>query len=277
MDYIELNITLNPPKPFTDIIMAALGELGFESFVENKTGLQAYIQADLYSENMEQDSWAWQLPEVEILVDRKFIPRVNWNEEWEKNFEPISVDGTVYIHAPFHQAMPQYAYNLLIEPKMSFGTGHHQTTHMMVQHVLDMDVTRKDLLDMGCGTGVLAILAAKRGAAALTAIDIDTWAVENTIENAQRNDTTQIKALKGGAEILGNETFDVILANINKHVLLADMGVYNKVLRPGGIIIFSGFYTHDLEDISAMAAKFDWHLEKTLSRDNWLSAKFVKP
>jgi len=277
MDYIELDITLNPPQPFTDIFMAALGELGFESFVENKNGLQAYIQADLYTENMEQESWAWQLPEVEIVVNRKFIARVNWNETWEKNFEPITVDDCVYIHAPFHPALPQFKYNLLIEPKMSFGTGHHQTTHMMVQHLLHIDAKGKDVLDMGCGTGLLAILAAKRGAKAITAIDIDDWAVENTIENAQRNDAAHIKTLKGGAEILGNQTFDLILANINKHVLLADMAVYNKVLRPGGSIIFSGFYTYDIDDIALEAAKFGWHQQENISRNNWMSANFVKP
>lgn len=276
MDYIELQITLNPTQPFTEIFVGALGEMGFESFVESETGLLAYIQADLYRENMESESWAWQLPDVKIETVRKLIPRVNWNDEWEKNFEPILVDDSVYIYAPFHPPKPQFEHNLLIEPKMSFGTGHHQTTHMMVQHLLQTDVVEKNVLDMGCGTGVLAILAAQRGAAQITAIDIDDWAVENTRENAQRNQAGHIVAKKGGAEILGNETFDVILANINKHVLLADMAVYSRVLNPGGTIIFSGFYTHDLDDLVAEAMKYNLVLKTSKTRDNWMSASFVK-
>ena len=275
LDYIELSLSLSPREPFTDIFMGALGELGFESFEETEKGLKAYIQADQYTEGMEETCWAWHLDGVEVSSERTFIPRVNWNEEWEKNFEPILVDDEVYIHAPFHPAKPEVPYQLLIEPKMSFGTGHHQTTHMMVQFVMELEVAGKSVLDMGCGTGILAILAAMRGAKPVVAIDIDNWSVENTIENAERNNT-EMRTQKGGAEVLGGEVYDVILANINKHVLLADMEVYGKVLQPEGTIVFSGFYTHDLADIEACANTFGLKLVSTKERDTWQSARFVK-
>jgi ribosomal protein L11 methyltransferase len=275
LDYIELTIDLTPREPFTDIFMGALGELGFESFEETEKGLKAYIQADQYTEGMEETCWAWHLDGVDISAERTFIPRVNWNEEWEKNFEPILVDNHVYIHAPFHPAKPEVPYQLLIEPKMSFGTGHHQTTHMMVQFVMELDVANKSVLDMGCGTGILAILAAMRGATPVVGIDIDDWSVENTIENAERNNT-EMRTQKGGAEVLGAEVFDVILANINKHVLLADMATYASVLKPGGAIVFSGFYTHDLADIEACANAFGLKLVSSKERETWQSAQFVK-
>lgn len=275
MDYIELNITLTPREPFADIFMGALGELGFESFEETENGLKAYIQADHYAEDMEKTCWAWLLAGVDVSSERTFIPRVNWNEEWEKNFEPILVDNQVYIYAPFHPAKPEVPYRLLIEPKMSFGTGHHQTTHMMVQFVMELDVAGKSVLDMGCGTGILAILAAMRGAKPVLAIDIDDWSVENTIENAERNKVT-LRTQKGGAEVLGIEVYNVILANINKHVLLADMETYASVLQPKGTIVFSGFYTHDLADIEASANAQGLKLTSKKERENWQSAQFVK-
>ncbi len=275
MDYLELTFTLTPRDPYADVFINALGDVGFESFVETEEGFQAYIQEEAYTVGLEKTCWAWGMEGVEVHTSLKKIPRVNWNEEWEKNFEPILVDDEVYIHAPFHPAKPEVPYQLLIEPKMSFGTGHHQTTHMMVQFVMELDVANKSILDMGCGTGILAILAAMRGAAPVAAIDIDDWSVENTIENAERNNVV-LHTQKGGAEVLGAEVFDVILANINKHVLLADMATYATVLQPGGTIVFSGFYTHDLADIEACANTCGLKLVSSKERETWQSAQFVK-
>lgn len=275
MDYIELTVTVTPREPFAEILISALADDGFESFVETEEGFQAYIQEDQYSTGMERANWAWQLDGMQVSATAKLIPRVNWNEEWEKNFQPILVDDQVYIHAPFHPAKPEIAYQLLIEPKMSFGTGHHQTTHMMVQYVLELDVAEKTVLDMGCGTGVLAILAKQRGAGATWAIDIDEWAVENTLENAERNHVA-LTALKGGVEVLPEMQFDIILANINKNVLLADMAAYANVLNQNGIIVFSGFYTHDLADIANEATRHGLRFMDSKERDNWQAARFVK-
>ena len=275
MDYIELTVTVTPREPFAEILISALADDGFESFVETEDGFQAYIQEGHYTPGMEQANWAWQLDGMKVSASVKKIPRVNWNAEWEKNFQPILVDDQVYIHAPFHPAKPEIPYQLLIEPKMSFGTGHHQTTHMMVQYVLELDFTDKAVLDMGCGTGVLAILAKQRGAAATWAIDIDEWAVENTLENAERNHVA-LTAQKGGVEVMPDMQFDIILANINKNVLLADMAAYANVLKENGTIVFSGFYTHDLADITNEAARNGLRFMDSKERDTWQAARFVK-
>lgn len=275
MDYIELTLTLTPREPFADLFIDALGEVGFESFIETEDGFCAYIQQALYSEGLEKTAWAWNIDGVDVKSSVKIIPRVNWNVAWEKNFQSILVDDMVYIHAPFHPAKPEIKYQLLIEPKMSFGTGHHQTTHMMVQYVLELDLAGKTTLDMGCGTGVLAILAAKRGAINIWAIDIDAWSVENTLENAERNGAL-LTTLQGGKEVLPTQTFDVILANINKNVLLADMAAYAEHLPLNGEIVFSGFYTHDLADIEAAAVAQGLTLVSTKTRDDWQAARFVK-
>lgn len=275
MDYIELSVTVSPREPFTEILISALADDGFESFAETESGFQAYIQSNLYKEGMEKQNWAWQLDGVSLTAETKTIPRQNWNAQWEENFEPILVDDQVYIYAPFHPAKPEIPYQLLIEPKMSFGTGHHQTTHLIVQYLLELNCTNKRILDMGCGTGVLGILAAKRGANDVVGIDIDEWAVENTGENAQRN-AVSLNAFLGGKEVMPKSPFDVILANINKNVLLADMAAYADALKPGGDIFFSGFYTHDLEDIKVAAKNVDLAFVSKKERDNWQAAHFVK-
>ncbi len=275
MDYIELNVTVSPREPFTEILISALAADGFESFVETETGFQAYIQSDIYKEGMEQENWAWQLEGVTFKSETRIIPRQNWNAKWEQNFEPILVDDQVYIYASFHPAKPEIPYQLLIEPKMSFGTGHHQTTHLMVQYLLELNCEDKRILDMGCGTGVLAILAANRGATEVVGIDIDEWAVENSRENAKRN-AVVLHAFLGGVDVLPSNPFDVILANINKNVLLADIAAYAGALKPGGEIFFSGFYTRDLEDITLAAKNEGLHFVSKKDRDNWQAAHFVK-
>ncbi len=275
MDYLELTVKLSPRNPFADLLIDALGDVGFESFVETEDGFLAYIQENDYREGLETTCWAWQMEGFEIESAVKKIPRVNWNTEWEKNFEPILVDHKVYIYAPFHPLRPEFAHQILIEPKMSFGTGHHQTTHLMVQFTLGQNLSQKRVLDMGCGTGILAILAKQMGAAHVVAIDIDDWSVENSIENAARNHV-EMETRLGGAEALKTEEFDVILANINLNVLLADMHAYAQVLAPKGTIIFSGFYAEDLAVLTTEASKNGLHFVEKNQLKDWTAAVFVK-
>jgi ribosomal protein L11 methyltransferase len=275
MNYIELNVSVSPREPFTEILIAAFAEDGFESFIETDAGFKAYMQEHRYAPEMETRNWAWQLDGVELSASRKLLPRENWNKQWEESFEPILVDNAVYIHAPFHSPKPEVPYQLLIEPKMSFGTGHHQTTYLMIQFVLELDLAGQRVLDMGCGTGVLAILSSMRGSSDVVAIDIDAWAVENTRENADRNKVV-LHAMQGTADVIPTVPFDIVLANINKNILLADMATYATGLHAGGTIIFSGFYTHDLPDIQSAAQAHGLQFVAKKQRDDWQAARFVK-
>ncbi|MDV7391686.1 50S ribosomal protein L11 methyltransferase, partial [Arthrospira platensis SPKY1] len=203
------------------------------------------------------------------------IPAVNWNETWEKNFEPIRIDERCRIRAPFHD-YENVEIDIIIEPKMSFGTGHHETTHLMSSFLLDMDLQNKKTLDMGCGTSILAILAAKKGAMPVDAIDIDPWCVENSMENIERNDCSLIRVLEGVAENIPARDYDVIIANINRNILLEDMERYANAMKAGGVLLLSGFYEHDIEDISKKCVDLGFNfLEKRL-RNQWASLKFEK-
>ena len=270
--YIELAVTVSPLEPFRDLFIAQLGAVGFESFSETETGFAAYIIKDDYvaSTAMEQLQWEG----VTVSVEEQEIEQVNWNSEWETNFDPIEVDGRVYIRAPFHPERAGFEYPMLIEPKMSFGTGHHQTTHMMIQWLLETPSEETDVLDMGCGTGILGILAGMRGAKSVHGIDVDTWCIENTLENAARNGVPMSAAL-GGSEILEG-TYDLILANINLNVLLADVRHYVNALRKGGCIFFSGFYEDDVPTLRAAAEALGLTFEGIKAREQWRSIKMVK-
>ncbi|MCL4152991.1 UNVERIFIED_CONTAM: hypothetical protein GTU68_028847, partial [Idotea baltica] len=205
---------------------------------------------------------------------REEIEQVNWNSEWEKNFTPIEVDELVSIRAPFHPN-PNLKYDIVIEPKMSFGTGHHETTHMMVQHLLKMDLTNKKVLDMGCGTGILAILAEMKGATPLDAIDIDNWCYLNSIENVERNNCKHISVYEGDASLLINKKYDVIIANINRNILLNDIKIYADCLNAGGVLLLSGFYQEDIPIIDAEVSKFNMKLEEFIERNNWVALKYL--
>lgn len=270
--YIELAITVSPLEPFRDLFIAQLGAVGFESFSETEEGFTAYILKEDYiaSAAMEQMQWDG----VTVSVKEQEIEQVNWNAEWERNFNPIEVDGRVYIRAPFHAERAGFEYAMLIEPKMSFGTGHHQTTHMMIQWLLETPSNHADVLDMGCGTGILGILAGMRGAKSVHGIDVDTWCIENTLENAQRNGVAMTADL-GGSEVLSG-TYDLILANINLNVLLADIAHYEKALRKGGSIFFSGFYEDNVPTLRAAAEALGLTFEGVKAREQWRSIKMVK-
>lgn len=220
--YISYNFTVTPKEPGTEILIAELGFAGFESFVENEDGVVAYIQEKDWNEHILDDIYSLKSDEFTISYTKEVIEQTNWNSEWEKNFNPIQVDNLVSIRAPFHEN-PNLKYDIVIEPKMSFGTGHHETTHMMVQHLLKLDLTNKKVLDMGCGTGILAIFAEMKGAKPIDAIDIDSWCFENSIENLERNNCTHISVYEGDASLLINKKYDVIIANINRNILLLSL------------------------------------------------------
>jgi ribosomal protein L11 methyltransferase len=259
-------------EPFRDLFIAQLGAVGFESFSETEEGFAAYILKEDYSASAAMVQMQWD--GVTVSVKEQEIEQVNWNAEWERNFNPIEVDGRVYIRAPFHAERAGFEYAMLIEPKMSFGTGHHQTTHMMIQWLLETPSNHVDVLDMGCGTGILGILAGMRGAKSVHGIDVDTWCIENTLENAQRNGVAMTADL-GGSEVLSG-TYDLILANINLNVLLADIAHYEKALRTGGNIFFSGFYEDNVPTLRAAAEALGLTFEGVKAREQWRSIKMVK-
>ncbi len=258
----------------SEILIAELGERPFESFIETETGFIAYIQKELWTEDILNDIYLLDSPEFSISYTIEEIDQVNWNEEWEKNFEPIDVDCKCHVRAPFHPKT-NAQYDIVIEPKMSFGTGHHETTHMMIQHLLELNVTNLKTLDMGCGTAILAILAEMKGAKPIDAIDIDNWCYLNSIENAERNNCHEITVYEGDADLLKGMKYDLIITNINRNILLNDMQQYVDCLNPNGILLLSGFYTEDIPFIDASCTEKGLTFVKKLERNNWVSLKYV--
>jgi ribosomal protein L11 methyltransferase len=274
MQYIQLQFKCEPnPEALTDVLSAQLGEIGFESFVRTETGLEAYIPLpDLSIEKVDQLLSVFPL-EAEITYSCREMEDKNWNEEWEKNyFQPVVIDDVLCIHSSFHRLEEEFRYRILIDPKMSFGTGHHQTTELMMRELLKMELQNKSLLDMGCGTAVLAILASQRGASPITAIDIDEWAYRNATENVRLNGIDNIRLLQGGAESLGDETYDVILANINRNILLQDIPGYTRVLN--GTLIMSGFYKEDIPAIRAAGEDQGLTYAHFSEIDRWVAVTF---
>jgi ribosomal protein L11 methyltransferase len=272
--YIGYHFTVEPKELGSEILIAELGETPFESFIETENGLSAYIQKQYWNEDILNDIQILESPEFKIEYTFEEIEQVNWNEEWEKNFEPIDVDDTCRVRAPFHEKTAA-RYDIVIEPKMSFGTGHHETTFMMIQHLLETDVEGKKTLDMGCGTAILAILAEMRGAQPIDAIDIDNWCYLNSIENAERNNCHHISVYEGDAELLKGKKYDVIIANINRNILLNDMQQYVDCLNKDGILLLSGFYEEDIPAIDASCTEKGLTFAKKFSRNNWVSLKYV--
>ncbi|NNK31413.1 MAG: 50S ribosomal protein L11 methyltransferase [Flavobacteriaceae bacterium] len=272
--YLEYSFEISPLQPASEILVAELSQLGFDSFLETETGLLAYIPATGDTPELEGIG-ILSNPDFKISYNCNEVAPVNWNETWEKNFDPILIDQSCAIRAPFHPAF-DVPYEIVIEPKMSFGTGHHETTHMMVQFLLRAELKGKSVLDLGCGTGVLAILAAMRGADRVTAIDIDHWSYENSVENANRNGQATIEIVQGDASLLEGRKFDLILANINRNVLLEDLPIYaDALIAPGGELYLSGFYEEDLSLLNAESLKLGLHLTEKLKKGNWVSAKYV--
>lgn len=273
--YIGYHFTIAPLELGSEILIAELGEKAFESFIETETGVSAFVQKELWDTNILEDIQILSNPEFKIEYTFEEIEQVNWNEEWEKNFEPIDVDGKCHVRAPFHEKTSA-EYDIVIEPKMSFGTGHHETTHMMIQHILETDFTNKKTLDMGCGTAILAILAEMKGAQPIDAIDIDNWCYLNSIENAERNNCKHISVYEGDASLLIGKKYDIIIANINRNILLNDMQQYVACLNENGILFLSGFYTEDIPVISESCSSKGLTYVKQFERNNWVALKFVK-
>lgn len=273
--YIEYNFTVSPKEPATEILIAELGNAGFESFVETENGVTAYIQKEEWNTDILQDIYVLNSDEFTIEYQQKEVAQTNWNAEWEKNFNPIQVNDLVSIRAPFHKN-PKLQYDIVIEPKMSFGTGHHETTHMMVQHLLQTDLHDKKVLDMGCGTGILAILAEMKGAKPIDAIDIDNWCYVNSIENVERNNCNNIEVYEGDSSFLINKKYDIIIANINRNILLMDMKTYADCLDSKGVLMLSGFYQEDIPVIDDEASRYNLKIETIIERNNWVSLKYNK-
>ncbi|MFC2610487.1 MAG: 50S ribosomal protein L11 methyltransferase [Capnocytophaga granulosa] len=275
MNYIEYDFTVSPTEMGAEILMAELAEVGFDSFEDTPTGIKAYIPKDSWNEQILQDIYLLSNPEFTISYQITEIEQVNWNEEWEKNFSPIVVEDLCTVRANFHP-VPNTRYDIVITPKMSFGTGHHETTYMMLQQLLPLSLEGTKVLDMGCGTGILAIMAALRGARDITAIDIDPWCVENATENVQQNNCSFIIIKEGDVSLIAGEQYNLILANINRNILLSDIPAYTQALLPQGLLLVSGFYEEDLPAIKEKCQEVGLTYLSHIERNRWVSAKFQR-
>jgi ribosomal protein L11 methyltransferase len=278
MNYLKVTFRITPAEEwFSDLLINDLADLGFDSFVEIPDGFEAYIPFIKYQRSAVED--------IALLDDNRFTVSIseeetkdrNWNEEWEKNyFKPLLVAGRCLIRAPFHTEFPEAEIEIVIEPKMAFGTGNHETTSLMMEFILSTSVSGKSVLDMGSGTAILSILASKLGASSVTAIDTDEWAYHAGIENAAINGTDNIIVRQGDASLLESGNYDIILANIQRNIILNDLPAYNSVLKNNGIIFLSGFYTRDLELITDKANSLGLRFIRSAEKNNWVAAIFLK-
>ena len=280
MKYLEFMFRTVPcTETVNDVLSAVLGEVGFESFVEQPEGIAAYIQKNLYQEEALEAALAdFPLPDTKISYTCEEAEDKDWNEEWEKNFfQPIIIGDRCVIHSTFHHDVPQAEYDIIINPQMAFGTGHHETTSLIIGELLDNDLHGKAVLDMGCGTSILAILARMRGAASCTAIDIDEWCVRNSLENIALNRVDNISVHQGDASSLADKgPFDVVIANINRNILLADMKHYIARMKPGAELYMSGFYTDDIPAIQDEAEQNGLFFAHQRERNHWAAVKFIR-
>lgn len=276
LQYLEIKITL--PADFTEFIMAELSSIGYDSFMEIPEGLNAYVDETLFSDSELRDTLAKYIPSESFSYIISKLENKNWNEEWEKNFQPVIIDDQFVVKASFHKLDKEYPYEVIINPKMSFGTGHHETTHMMVQHQLEVNHTNKRVIDAGSGTGILAIMAEKLGANEVIAYDIEDWAFENLKENINLNGCSKIKVAQGDVETVDFpfKSCDIVLANINKNVLLKEIPVYSNFLSPGGILIISGFYVEDVQDIENVCKASSLKTISQKERNRWTSLVLQK-
>jgi len=277
MIYTQISFELNPDSTENrEILVAVLAELPFESFDENEDKVMGYIPGE--EANLGEIQEICSLLHFSVQTSQQLIPDQNWNEVWEKNyFKPLLIGSRCLVRAPFHTDYEPAEFELVIEPKMAFGTGNHETTSLLAGQILDMDLIDKTVLDMGCGTGILGMLASKKGAKSVVAIDIDTWSYESTIENAQLNNIDNLHAMLGDASLLGNQSFEIIFANIHKNVIIHDLPKYEGVLDSGGKIYLSGFYKHDMPDILAKAESLGLIQSGYKEKNNWVVYSFEKP
>lgn len=275
MDYIQINVHCDPP--FREILIAEMGELDFETFMDTEVGFEAFIQEETFSHPALQSLFNRYRKQTRIWYELKKIPRENWNEEWEKNYDPIAVGDQIYVRATFHEAKPEVPYEIIINPQMSFGTGHHETTHQLLALQLEVDHKNKQVLDVGSGTGILAIMAAKLGAKSVAATDIDDWCIENALENFGLNNIVADFVKQGTIhELQLKGQYEIILANINTHVLLDEMAEYNKLLAHKGHLFLSGFYESDKAQIMDMATQLGLKEVKFTTEKNWVALLLEK-
>ena len=276
MNYYACSFSNPENEILKDMFMELLGTIGFDSFMDTDEGFEAYCQEPaLDEEELNGIMQMEQFANVKLLK-KELIPDQDWNATWEASYEPVIINEFCRIRAPFHKVEGSYKYDLIIEPKMSFGTAHHETTSQIIELMLQSDFTGLNLLDMGSGTGVLAILAKKLGSATTVAIDNDEWAYRNALDNIRLNDENDIVVELGDAGSLNDRQFDVILANINRNILLRDMKEYVKCLVDGGKIFFSGFYEEDLVLITKEAERLGLTYSNHVTKNNWTAAVFVE-
>ena len=278
MKYLEFSFRTTPcTEVVNDVLSAVLADAGFESFVEQPDGLLAYIQQNLYDEaSVEAAISEFPIPDTAIEYSFVEAEDKDWNEEWEKNFfQPIVIGNRCVIHSTFHHDVPEAEYDIAINPQMAFGTGHHETTSLVISEILDSDMSGKRVLDMGCGTSILAILARMKGAASCTAIDIDDWCVRNSIENIELNSVNEIEVFLGDASILADKgPFDMVIANINRNILLADMQHYVARMNKGATLLMSGFYVDDIPLIKAEAERLGLTFNGYKEKNRWVVTSF---
>ncbi len=278
MNYIEIKVELSEAKPWKEIFITFLSELGCDSFADGETDEEflAYIPKDLFNEELLKETLSEHDFDVQVKYQWSEIPTQNWNQIWESNYSPVLIADRCFIRAPFHEPMEGVEYEIVIEPKMSFGTAHHETTSLMVQHILKEELAGKSVLDMGAGTGILAILAYLKGARPVTAIDNDEWAYLNNIENNERNHTEEITVKWGDAQTIEGDSYEVIFANINRNILLNDLPHYVATLQPGGSIFLSGFYVgEDLAKIQEKCNQLGLRYVSHLELNQWCAAHFI--
>ena len=269
MEYTEVDIKLKPVVPFADILVAMLNEIEFESYSEDDNGVKAYVQTHLLNETVVKEIIAQVAELCELTFTITKVKQENWNIKWENNFEPVRINDKCVIRAHFHADFPDVEHEIIITPKMSFGTGHHETTSLVMNEMFGIDFIDKSVLDMGSGTGVLAILAAKLGASSLIGIDFDEWAYENAIENAKNNGISDISFIHGDANMIGDVTFDIILANINRNIILQDIVTYVNAMNTKSEILFSGFLKEDIPLILKKSEQLGLELVVSKHKNKW--------
>ena len=278
MEYTKTSWKIDPDSEINrEILVANLGNIGYESFTETGEYIEAYIVSRDFSQEGLSDLFPEDFTLFKSSYTYEIIPDQNWNEVWEKNyFQPLMIADRCLIRAPFHTDYPKAEYELIIEPAMAFGTGNHETTSLMISAILNQDLIGKSVLDMGCGTGILSILASQRGAESITGIDIDRWAINSTIENAAINGIKNLQIIEGGVEAIPQKTFDIIYANIQRNILLKDMPGYINALKTGGELIMSGFYISDLESIKSRAEELGIQFLRSDQNNTWVAAQFIR-
>ena len=278
MEYLEVNFKITPVSENTnESLTAFLAEFGYDSFMDTDTGLKAYVKADQYNETdlvelLSNDAFQ----KIKIKFTSSKIPDQNWNAVWEAGFKSVIINDKCIIRAPFHEKQNKYKYDIIIEPKMSFGTGHHETTSLMIEEILKLNLNGKEVLDMGSGTGVLAILASKKGAKKILAVDTDDWAFLNSVENIKRNNIENIDVVKGDVSVIKDNTFNLIIANINRNVLLNDIKHYANSLKSGGILLLSGIYLNDMKSIMIECMNNGFKFDTVKEKNDWVAARFIK-